>query len=119
MLWSTPFHRESYSRLIINVIEQFLVKWHERFNGPSEQSSLLIFSDHDSFRLQDLVSKDSHDQLPGSASFSSSRGQNPAQTAKRAAVWARDPVLYPILYRLLSGTVSFSDERRSVSFLLS
>lgn len=35
MLRSTPFHRESYSRLILSVVEHFLQRCRERFHGAS------------------------------------------------------------------------------------
>lgn len=44
MLWGTPFHRESYSRLIISVIEQFLTKCNERFNGQASFGELTLIN---------------------------------------------------------------------------
>ncbi|GAA5933851.1 hypothetical protein JCM1841_001318 [Sporobolomyces salmonicolor] len=82
MLRATPFHRESYSQLIVSVIHQFYQRCLERF--------------------KDLAAQETHDTA------STPNGSNePARQAaqlKTAAAWAETPELHACLAELRSAS---------------
>ncbi|CAO1630595.1 unnamed protein product [Sympodiomycopsis kandeliae] len=79
MLRTTPFHRESYSRLIIQTIVQYYAKCHERY-----KDLVVVVADHGH------SSSDQH----GSTS-------NGSSTRMLSAQWAQNPQLADILSELL------------------
>jgi exocyst complex component 4 len=80
MLRSSPFHRESYSRLIISVMEHFLSRCSERFG--------------------DLVARQIRELPDGRANYEAEEG------LKTAAIWAKRAPLLALLAQMRQDPVS-------------
>ncbi|GAA5972148.1 hypothetical protein JCM21900_006105, partial [Sporobolomyces salmonicolor] len=82
MLRATPFHRESYSQLIVSVIHQFYQRCLERF--------------------KDLAAQETHDTASTPNGSNEPAGQ--AAQLKTAAAWAETPELHACLAELRSAS---------------
>ena len=97
MLRSTPFHRESYSKLIMSVIAHFYSKCAERYHGQ-----LPIEAISPSDRSAELVSKDAE---AGNKDNAPTAGGN-VSIERLSATWARDPTMLDCWSKIQDQIVS-------------